>query len=123
MGDAFTARVHEATSLWTKALQRQLVMAYLIALIYAAEDRQQLFNTTVEMIFGHQPMKYTRIVKIYDSDGSTKICLVSVRTCQVAPGMHALAYKSESKDMGRGGGGKGEEEGREEGLCGAASFM
>ena len=37
--DAFTARVHEATALWDKALQRQLVMAYLIAPIYAAEDR------------------------------------------------------------------------------------
>jgi hypothetical protein len=72
-------------------------MAYLIAPIYAAEDRQQLFDTTAEMIFGHQFMKVTNLMRKYQNDGTSKLCLESVQSCMVAPGIAGLLFKTESR--------------------------
>ena len=38
--EVYTSRVQGATELWYKALQRKMIWAYLVAPIYATEDRQ-----------------------------------------------------------------------------------
>ena len=73
--DAFAARLEAATELWDKALQRKLTWAYLMAPIYAPEDRQQFFNLVAEMIFGHLPVKMTMLCRIYENDGTSHLCL------------------------------------------------
>jgi len=95
--DTYTSRVQDATALWDKALQRQLIWAYLMAPIYAPEDRQQLFDTTAEMIIGHDIMKVSLLMKMYENDGTSKLCLMSVQSVSVAPGIVGLVHKSESE--------------------------
>jgi len=95
--DTYASSVQDATTLWDKALQRQLIWAYLLAPIYAPEDRQQLFDTTAEMIFGHETMKVSLVMKMYKNDGTSKLCLMSVQSVVIAPGIVGLVHKSESE--------------------------
>lgn len=90
-------RVQGATELWDKALQRQLIWAYLVAPIYATEDRQQFFDLLAEMNFGHSPTKLTSFVRIFDNDSTCTLCLSSVRTLRLGPHIHAMIYKAEGK--------------------------
>jgi len=71
-----------------------------MAPIYAPEVRQQFFDTVAEMIFGHLPVKMTMLVKIYENDGTSKLCLESLQTIILAPGMPGLLFKTEGKDWG-----------------------
>jgi hypothetical protein len=103
--EVHTRRVQEATELWDKAQQRQLIWAYLMAPIYATEDRQQFFDLLAEMVFGHSLVKLTSFVRIYDNDGTSKLCLSSVRTLRLGPHTHGMICKTEGKE----GGGKREE--------------
>jgi hypothetical protein len=95
--DAYAARLQGATELWDKALQRQLIWAYLMAPIYAPEDRQQFFDLVAEMIFGHLPVKMTMLCRIYENDGTSHLCLESLQSVILAPGMPGLLFKTESK--------------------------
>jgi hypothetical protein len=95
--EVHTRRVRGATELWDKALQRRLLWAYLVAPIHAIEDRQQFFDLLAEMNFGHSPMKLTSFVRIYDNDGTSKLCLSSVRTLRLGPHTTGMIYKAEGK--------------------------
>jgi len=78
-----------------------------MAPIYAPEDRQQFIDTVVAMIFGENNLKVTMLMRIYEYDGTSKLCLESLLTFQKA-GMHGLIFKTESKyqrDGKREGGG------------------
>jgi hypothetical protein len=92
-----TRRVQGATELWDKALQRQLIWAYLMAPIYASEDRQQYFDLLAELNFVHTPVKLTSFVRIYENDGTSKLCLSSVRTLRLGPETVGMIYKTEGK--------------------------
>jgi hypothetical protein len=83
-------------------MSRKLLWAYLMAPIYAPEDRQQFINTVVAMIFRENNFKITMLVRIYEHDGTSKLCLESLLTFQEA-GMHGLIFKTESKCEGREG--------------------
>lgn len=111
--DIHANRLKEATELWDKALQRKLTWAYLMAPIYAPEDRQTYFESLVEMTFGHTVMTKTEIFKMYDIDGTTKLCLNTAKSMLLGPNRMGLIFKVESKcgdrrrGRRRGKGGKG----------------
>jgi len=77
--DAFSARLQGAAELWDKALQLKLTWSYLMAPLYAHQDRQLYLDSVAEMVFGHRPMKMTMLTKIYTNDGTTKLYLNTVR--------------------------------------------
>ena len=100
-----THNVQGATELWDKALQRQMIWAYLMAPIYAPEDRQQYFDLLAEMFFGHSMVKLTSLVRIYNHDGTSKLCLSCARTVRLGPHAVGMIFKTEGKiDEGRGKG-------------------
>ncbi|KAM3569953.1 hypothetical protein VYU27_007962 [Nannochloropsis oceanica] len=93
--DIHANRLKEATELWDKALQRKLTWAYLMAPIYAPEDRQTYFESLVEMTFGHTVMTKTEIFKMYDIDGTTKLCLNTAKSMLLGPNRMGLIFKVE----------------------------
>lgn len=95
--DIHANRLKEATELWDKALQRKLTWAYLMAPVYAPEDRPLYIESLVEMTFGHTFMKKTMLFKMYDSDGSTKLCLNTIKTIRLGPQRMGIILKIESK--------------------------
>ena len=93
--DAFTARMEAATELWDIALQRKLTWAYLMAPIYAHQDRRLYIDNVTELTFGHRPMKLTMLTKIYTNDGTTKLYLNTVRSMRLGPQTTGLIFKTE----------------------------
>ena len=93
--DAFAARLEAATELWDKALQRKLTWAYLMAPIYAHQDRQVYIDSVAELTFGHRLMKLTMLTKIYTNDGTTKLYLNTVRNMRLGPQTTGLIFKTE----------------------------
>jgi len=107
--DVHTSRLQGATELWDKALQRKMIWAYLMAPIYATEDRQQLFDLLAQMVFGHSSIKLTMLVRMYANDGTSNLYLSSVRTMRLGPQTTGLIFKTEGKKKGerQRGSGKG----------------
>jgi hypothetical protein len=95
--DIHANRLKEATELWDKALQRKLTWAYLMAPVYAPEDRPAYIESLVELVFGHTFMKKTMLFKMYDSDGSTKLCLNTLKSMRLGPQRMGMILKIESK--------------------------
>jgi hypothetical protein len=95
--DSFTARLQEATDMWDKALRRKVMWSFLMAPIYAHEDRKLFIDTVVGMVFSHKLTKLTMLLKIYIKDGSTQLYLVSARNMQLCakPETNALIFKTE----------------------------
>jgi len=91
------ARLKEATELWDKALQRKLIWSYLMAPLYAPEDRRTYIDNIVEMIFGHEKLTKTMFFKMYDKDGSVKLCLHTARTIRLGPHTTGITFKIESE--------------------------
>eukprot|EP00624_Nannochloropsis_granulata_P006221 evm.model.NODE_45459_length_12957_cov_45.886623.3 len=94
--DIHANRLKEATELWDKALQRKLTWSYLMAPIYAPEDRQTYFESLVEMTFAHTVMQKTEIFKMYDIDGTTKLCLNTAKSMLLGPKRMGIVFKVES---------------------------
>jgi hypothetical protein len=96
--DYFAGQMREATELWDKALQKQMIWAYLLAPIYATEDRQQLFDLLAEMIFGHSVFRQTTFVRMYENNGTSNLCLNSAMKIRLGPHAHGMVFKCEGKD-------------------------
>jgi len=95
--DIHANRLKEATELWDKALQCKLTWAYLMAPVYAPEDRPAYMDSLVELTLGHTVMKKTTLFKMYDSDGSTKLCLNTLKSMRLGPKRMGMILKIESK--------------------------
>ena len=93
----FSERMQEATEMWDKALQRKLTWMYLMAPIYAHQDRQLYFDTTTELVFGSRLVQMNMLLKIYANNGTTDLHLVTAKNVRLGPDTHALLFKTESK--------------------------
>ena len=95
--DYFAAQMQEAAELWDKALQKQMIWAYLMAPIYATEDRQQLFDLLAQMVFGHSLLQVTTLVRMYENNGTSNLCLNSARMMRLGPHTTGMVFKCEGK--------------------------
>ena len=95
--DALAARLDGATELWDKAQQRKVMWAYLMAPIYAHQDRQLYLDTMAEMTFANEPRKLVLLLKIYTREGKTDLHLTTVRRVVMGEGKTALIFTTEGE--------------------------
>ena len=50
-----------------------------------------------EIVFGHSIIKLTTFIRIYANDGTSKLCLSSVRTMRLGPQTTGIIFKTQGK--------------------------
>lgn len=113
--EAYATCLQGATEMWDKALERKMMMTYLLAPLYAHQDRPLFIATEVNMVFGHDVPKLSLLMKMYTRDGQTKLYLNSVRRVDMGEDRTGLIVRAEgrAKDAKGGAGiGIGGREGR-----------
>jgi hypothetical protein len=95
--DAFAARLDGATELWDKALQRKVLWSYLMAPLYAHQDRQLYLDTMAEVVFANEPRKLVLLLKMYTREGKTSLYLTTVRRVVMGEGKAALIFTTEGE--------------------------
>ncbi len=92
----FSRLIRHTQDLWGDIVERKLLWMFLLAPLFAHEDRAVFFEMTVAMFFSTEPhRRMTQLMKICTSDGEIKLYLLTIKRLFLPDGRSGIVYRFE----------------------------